>query len=936
MRFAIKDILSTFRIIIIIVVIFKTTKFLQGILLLMSFFVGAECLAQEPSNNQGFTSNETALTNNTINSVEVRETWTEEKWRHLREKQVWASWQGRYKDSADSLRHLVDQSTYQYGIGDESTLFYKGNLAYTLGFRLGQFQEAEKLYLQVIHWRSINHGDNHYKTLHLRKLLADLYYSEGQYGIAVPIYLGVIESYKVNAQQNHEDARSTMFSLGVAYRELGEFAEAENILTKLLHQTEVQDGPLHPNTVIAYSGLSTLLIETDKNIEAISLLQPFLERIAASISRGDVPSEFSTIRYKLAIALRNVGEFEESEKQFQSIVDVEQVEYVVQTSLPPHFYIEKGELYKLQGRYKEAESLFRKALQDLGIRNIIGLKSNVKVNYSLGSLYLDNLNQPDLGIFYLKQAVNVLQSMRANIANLESASQRAFLQKNRITYESLQSALIDQGRFAEAALVGRMLKEQEFYDFIRRRSSEEGDPRQTVIAFTASEQDWASRMEDWRERPNRMAREYQALFEARQNAKITNAAWSDQDEARLQEASVSLGEANSAFRAKVDELTNELTERAAEQDGQVSREIAELNLKAAQSYRRMLSDNGPTTALVQMISLTEATHLLFITSEAVVHEEVNLGRDELNKLIFAARNTPGIGEPFKNGAADIADIQNQLGELYDILIKPIKTHMDDISAEVLLIDAQGAIRYVPFAALYDGQNYLGETHLIALHNGAAQTDYNRLAPDFTQASAFGVTQAHKGFVALPNVKDEIEALIPGDDNQGIIAGTGLLDNDFTRASLEDNLGQGQILHVATHYRMNPGNEINSQLLLGDGSFMTPADIRDSEAFIRRLNQVDLVALSACETALTDQGIGAEVEGLGNIMQLNGANTVIATLWAVADESTAEFMTTFYTSLIDEKLTKAKAMQTAQKQMMQSKDHAAPYYWAPYIIMGNWR
>jgi len=136
--------------------------------------------------------------------------------------------------------------------------------------------------------------------------------------------------------------------------------------------------------------------------------------------------------------------------------------------------------------------------------------------------------------------------------------------------------------------------------------------------------------------------------------------------------------------------------------------------------------------------------------------------------------------------------------------------------------------------------------------------------------------------------------------------------------------------------MNPGDEINSQLLLGDGSFMTPANIRDSEAFIRRLNQVDLVTLSACETAISDQGIGAEIEGLGNIMQLNGANTVIATLWAVADESTAEFMTTFYTSLIDEKLTKAKAMQTAQKQMMQSKDHAAPYYWAPYIIMGNWR
>jgi CHAT domain-containing protein len=158
---------------------------------------------------------------------------------------------------------------------------------------------------------------------------------------------------------------------------------------------------------------------------------------------------------------------------------------------------------------------------------------------------------------------------------------------------------------------------------------------------------------------------------------------------------------------------------------------------------------------------------------------------------------------------------------------------------------------------------------------------------------------------------------------------------------------------------------DSFLLLGDGSHLSLAQIKTKLDF----NSVELLTLSACETAMGDEGTsqhGVEVEGLGAIAQQAGAKAVLATLWPVADASTAALMRALYQAHKVDHLDKADALRQAQLALLRgtvaagdtsnaarglaragatrasgnfktnpSAPYAHPFFWAPFILMGNW-
>ncbi|MEO1591472.1 MAG: CHAT domain-containing protein, partial [Cyanobacteria bacterium J06632_22] len=128
-----------------------------------------------------------------------------------------------------------------------------------------------------------------------------------------------------------------------------------------------------------------------------------------------------------------------------------------------------------------------------------------------------------------------------------------------------------------------------------------------------------------------------------------------------------------------------------------------------------------------------------------------------------------------------------------------------------------------------------------------------------------------------------------------------------------------------------------------------------------LNNVDLVVLSACETGVGGLGNGEEILGLGYQFQLSGAKSVMASLWAVSDDGTQQLMTEFYAALSQGGMTKAEALQQAQLSLLYGQDTETrrgevrasievetvdgtplnnvqglqhPYYWAPFILIGN--
>jgi CHAT domain-containing protein len=214
-------------------------------------------------------------------------------------------------------------------------------------------------------------------------------------------------------------------------------------------------------------------------------------------------------------------------------------------------------------------------------------------------------------------------------------------------------------------------------------------------------------------------------------------------------------------------------------------------------------------------------------------------------------------------------------------------------------------------------------------------------------------------------------------SQGIYPGQKFLNQEFDFFALRDNLSGRQLLHIATHSEFVPGRAYKSFLLLGTGEKLAIPDI---ETWLN-LRDVDLVVLSACDTALGGPGLnGREVAGTGYYFLKGGAKTVMASLWRIDDLSTRLLMEQFYKSLAQGTPTspvmKAEALRQAQLALLQGNYTADaqtqnsiwqarrntatrsqadepqdeslspstnttkkspfshPYYWASFILMGN--
>lgn len=176
-----------------------------------------------------------------------------------------------------------------------------------------------------------------------------------------------------------------------------------------------------------------------------------------------------------------------------------------------------------------------------------------------------------------------------------------------------------------------------------------------------------------------------------------------------------------------------------------------------------------------------------------------------------------------------------------------------------------------------------------------------------------------------------------------------------------------VVHIASHFQFQPGNETDSALLLGDGSLLNLAKIK---SLPNVFGGVELLTLSACNTATGSSGAnGTEVEGFGVLAQRQGAKAVVASLWPVSDRSTVALMQEFY-RVREAKAgtTKAEALRQAQIKLLRGEAQAAkleekdrglglkkdasvkqqpftpdpkqpyahPYYWAPFILIGNWK
>jgi CHAT domain-containing protein len=193
-----------------------------------------------------------------------------------------------------------------------------------------------------------------------------------------------------------------------------------------------------------------------------------------------------------------------------------------------------------------------------------------------------------------------------------------------------------------------------------------------------------------------------------------------------------------------------------------------------------------------------------------------------------------------------------------------------------------------------------------------------------------------GFGRLIFSNDEAEFITSFAPKGSTLKATGFEANHQLAASGE--LGQYRIVHFATHGLINSEHPELSGLVLSlvdENGKPQDGFLRMSEIFNLRL-PADLVVLSACQTALGKEIKGEGLVGLTRGFMHAGAERVVASLWQVDDQATAELMKRFYHGMLKENLRPAAALRAAQVEMSKCSRWSSPYYWAGFVIQGEWR
>jgi CHAT domain-containing protein len=158
----------------------------------------------------------------------------------------------------------------------------------------------------------------------------------------------------------------------------------------------------------------------------------------------------------------------------------------------------------------------------------------------------------------------------------------------------------------------------------------------------------------------------------------------------------------------------------------------------------------------------------------------------------------------------------------------------------------------------------------------------------------------------------------------------------TATSLE--LTQYRIVHFATHGLLNSEHpELSGIVLSLIDEHEQPQDgfLRLHEIYNLNL-PAELIVLSACRTALGKDVKGEGLIGITRGFMYAGATRVVASLWKVQDDATAELMKYFYQGMLGKSMQPAAALRTAQVEMWKQKRWKAPYYWAPFVLQGEWK
>jgi len=725
-------------------------------------------------------------------------------------------------------------------------------------------------------------------------LIGSIHTARGEYTQALERYDTVYQlfneiEYRVGVRDVAEKRGKVHFYLGDYERALQQYRIAYHIDTELGRKVAQAKLTLKIGQVELAQGKFNAAKTTLSQIETLEVNTPRLKAAAA---------------HRLAQAKLALGEIETLDQQLQQALEW------YRTS---EDRLGMAEVYLTQGDYLLRRQQYPAATEAYTAAHHLALEIGVpelvwQAQWGIGRA-LAGLNQIDSAVTHLQAAVQTVESLREQLAS-ENIQQSYNTNKMQI-YEELIQLLFDLNR------------EKEALEYLERSRSQLLRDSFRGLNYGTNEES--------SETLNRL-KELDA-----QNARLT--------EQITAEKAKPFAKQN---QKKIEELSRLVASNEAEFNELI------FILEADPDYKNLIairpdqfsdlqSKIPPGSLFLEYFPSQTELYIFAITPDQLTASSVEIPRDELNQLVTRFRRQmdreaillrDGMPTHVSSWQAEteVAPLKALITQLYAILIRPIAAAIEPV--ETLTVIPTGSLYYLPFAALgTEDENgnlqFLIETKRITTLTAATlqdliaekkpETGENCLLafgnPDGTLAGAL------KEVIEIKEVFPE-EAYI-------------YTLSDATESRAKTEAGNCGVLHFATHGNLDPNSPMQSFLTMASDNSEDDGKLTLVEILRLPLKkQTHLVTLSACNTAMGENPSGLELISLARAFAMAGTPSLIASLWSVSDDATQELMKTFYANW--GKIDKAEALRQAQLTLMAQPEFRHPFYWSPFVLIGDYR
>ncbi len=332
-----------------------------------------------------------------------------------------------------------------------------------------------------------------------------------------------------------------------------------------------------------------------------------------------------------------------------------------------------------------------------------------------------------------------------------------------------------------------------------------------------------------------------------------------------------------------------------------------------------------SAAVVYMITLNDRLEILLnLPNGNIKRYTTAIGASDVESSVI----------DFRDNLRDSSnqDYLAQSKKIYDWTIRPIEADLISNNVKTIVIVSDQSLRNMPFAALHDGKQFLVEKYALAASPGLRLLESKPIAKKEINVLLAGLSQSRFTFAALPAVQKELESL---QKQIGKASSNLLLNETFTSESLRQSIQAlpFPVVHIATHGQFS-SKAAETYIVAWDQK----VNIESLNGILRSRERSDadpleLLILSACQTANSDK---RSALGLAGIAVRAGARSTIGSLWQISDEATSILMSALYTKLTDRNLSRAEALRSAQLTLLKEGEFNHPYYWSPFILLGNWQ